>query len=116
VVADGLVQQREAVVRQDDQRATQGRGELGRPLAVPGVGAVALAAAVVQEREQLDQLLVGAGVAGQPVAVLPHPRPVRDPVDAVQVHRDSGLRRREHPGYVRLCGRLRAHHSPPVLG
>jgi len=57
-----------------------GVGEHHRPDFVVSAPAVVLAAAVVQEGEQLDHFLVRLGVPGQPVSVLPHPRPVADAV------------------------------------
>jgi hypothetical protein len=66
--------------------ATKGLTELGSPLAVARIGAVVFPTAIVQKGEQLDDQRIGARLFGDAQAVFTNPLPVRDPVNAMNVH------------------------------
>lgn len=59
---------------------------------MPRVGAIILSAAIVENGKQLDDKLVRPGMFRDPVPVLPHPRPVPDPVNAAQIEDEPILR------------------------
>src|SRR5262249_36475242 len=114
VVSDGLVKEREVLLAQVDQNAPQGRRKIGGALAVSGVAAVILPAAVVQVGEELDDQPLGPGKLRDAQAVLAHSLPVRHAMDAVQVEGESLLGGADHLLEISLAGAKCGHRFSTV--